>query len=273
MASQESSAFPGAALVTGAARGIGASIALGFAAAGCKNIAITDILEEELTQTCQKVLSAASTDDINVLALPGDIRKEEFIDSFVERAYSTFGRLDYVVNCAGVIEREFCRSIDTTTEQFDFINSINYRGAWLCSRAALKRMVGQKPIPSPESWRPAQRGSIVNIASQLGIVSRPGAPAYCASKAALLGLTRVDAIDFAKDGIRVNCVCPGVIDTDMISITPERRETLRADVQAAPMGRLGDPREIADAVLFLSSSKASFVQGHALVVDGGFITK
>ncbi|KAL4861036.1 hypothetical protein BDV12DRAFT_208452 [Aspergillus spectabilis] len=258
MSTEVTSSFPGVALVTGAARGIGAAIALSFAAAGCKKIVITDILPEELAQTLQKILSAApaGVEGMDVLALPGDISKEAFVESFVDQAFSTFGRLDYVINCAGVMAKGFARSIDNTTEQFDFINSINYRGTWLCSRTVLKRMVQQEPLPSTEPWRPAQRGSIVNIASQLGVVSRSGAAAYCASKAAVIGLTRADAIDFSKDGIRVNCVCPG---------------GLKPAIQIAPMGRMGDPREIAEAVLFLSSEKASFVQGHALVVDGGYV--
>lgn len=185
-----------------------------------------------------------------------------------------------MVNCAGVLQNEFARSTDVSAQEFDFINSVNYRGAWLVSRAALRRMLTQEPLPltdgngneeGGESWRPKQRGSIVNIASQLGVVSRAGAAAYCASKAAVIGLTRADAIDFSKDLIRVNCVCPGVIDTNMTTSSPERVEAMAPAVKVAPMGRMGDPREVADAVLFLSSSRASFVQGHALVVDGGYV--
>ncbi|KAL4877952.1 hypothetical protein BJY04DRAFT_230226 [Aspergillus karnatakaensis] len=273
MASTQTSPFPGVALITGAARGIGAAIAIAFATAGCKKIAITDILDEQLIEIKKKIENAApnKNNPPHVITFPGDISKEDFIEDFVDKAFSTFGRLDYVVNCAGVMAKEFSRSTDLTTQEFDFINSINYRATWLISRAALKRMVEQEPLQSADSWRQPQRGSIVNIASQLGVVSRAGAAAYCASKSAVIGLTRADAIDYSKDGIRVNCVCPGVIDTNMTTSSPEVVEAMKPAIQIAPMDRMGDPREVADAVLFLSSDKASFVQGHALVVDGGYV--
>jgi NAD(P)-dependent dehydrogenase (short-subunit alcohol dehydrogenase family) len=138
-------------------------------------------------------------------------------------------------------------------------------------------MTVQDPLPSPsndtnEGWiRPPQRGSIVNIASQLGVVSRPGASAYCASKAAVIGMTKADAIDYSKDLIRVNAVCPGIVETEMTTSDGIVIEGLRESVNIAPMGRMGNVREIADCVLFLSSYKASFVQGHAMVVDGGYV--
>ncbi|KAL5340248.1 hypothetical protein BJX70DRAFT_387467 [Aspergillus crustosus] len=272
MPTSETSLFPGVALITGAGRGIGESIALAFGEAGCKRIAITDILTEQLAQVHSAILSTApgGGEEPEVFSLPGDIRNEHFVEKFVEKVVSRYGRLDYVVNCAGVIARGFASSIETSPEQFDFINSVNYRGTWLVSRAALRKMVAQDQLPGSKPWRSPQRGSIVNMASQLGVVSRPGASAYCASKAAVIGLTRADAIDFSKDGIR-DCVCPGVIDTDMTTSSGEVLEGLKPAVQIAPMGRMGDPREVADAVLFLSSEKASFVQGHALVVDGGYV--
>lgn len=151
-------------------------------------------------------------------------------------------------------------------------------------------MVRQDALPSHDPSRPSQRGAIVNIASQLGIVGRPNArkyficnfeahrltnfhsEAYCASKSAIIGMTRADAIDYSQDGIRVNCVCPGVIETPLIMADPEVRETVTPAAEIAPMKRMGKPAEVADAVLFLCSTQASFVQGHAMVVDGGYIT-
>ncbi|KAL4769400.1 hypothetical protein BDW60DRAFT_218980 [Aspergillus nidulans var. acristatus] len=218
-----------------------------------------------------KILAATSNKP-NVMSYPGDISDESFVNSFIDQVVNAFKRIDYVVNCAGVLQREFLRSTEVSSEQFDFINGVNYRGTWLVSRAALRKMVSQEPMSDgveDGEWRQKSRGSIVNIASQLGVVSRAGAAAYCASKSAIIGLTRADAIDFSKDMIRVNCVCPGVINTNMTTGDPETEEALAPAVQIAPMGRMGDPREVADAVLFLSSSRASFVQGHALVVDGG----
>jgi len=131
-------------------------------------------------------------------------------------------------------------------------------------------MLKQDPLLNHDSERPPQRGAIVNIASQLGIVGRSVAPAYCASKAAVISMTRCDAIDYSKDGIRVNCVCPGVIDTPMTNSDEETVRLLEPAVKIAPLERMGKPGEIADAALFLCSTKASFVQGHAMVVDGGY---
>ena len=135
-------------------------------------------------------------------------------------------------------------------------------------------MKTQDPLPSHDPSRAPQRGSIVSIASQLGIVSRPAAPAYNASKAAVISLTKSDAIDYAKHGIRVNCVCPGIVDTPMTNganSSSEFVEMLQKSIKIAPMERMAQPSEIADAVLFLASTKASFVTGHAMVVDGGYV--
>lgn len=155
-------------------------------------------------------------------------------------------------------------------------------------------MIKQEPLPSHDPSRSPQRGAVVNIASQLGIVGRPNAreslpsflsllysrcvldlltstAAYCSSKAAIIAMTRSDAIDYSKDDIRVNCVCPGIIETPMTTHSEEVRERLRPAVDIAPMRRMGQPDEVADTVLFLCSTFASFVQGHALVVDGGYI--
>ncbi|EAW12715.1 SDR family NAD(P)-dependent oxidoreductase [Aspergillus clavatus NRRL 1] len=261
--------FPGVAVITGAGgTGIGAAVTEAFASAGCERIAITDINETSLRKTEARILSAYP--DIRLVVRAGDVTDEQFDDFFMDEVVSTFGRLDYAVNCVGVLG-EPLRSTETSTEIFDKINNINYRGCWLSSRAELKQMLKQDPLPSHDPRRGPQRGSIVNIASQLGIVSRARAPAYCASKAAIIGMTRADAIDYSADGIRVNCICPGVIETPMTTNSEEVRQQLQPAVEIAPMRRMGQPEEVADTVLFLCSSFASFIQGHALVVDGGYV--
>ncbi|OJJ99693.1 hypothetical protein ASPACDRAFT_119325 [Aspergillus aculeatus ATCC 16872] len=263
--------FPGVAVITGAGgTGIGAAVAKSFAAAGCARIAITDLNPSSLNDTQEAIL--ATSPNVRLLAQAGDISDESFVESFIAAVVSKFGRLDYAVNCAGVLG-DALRSTETSTEIFDRITNINYRGSWLCSRAELRQMIAQDPLPCQDdsALREGPRGAVVNIASQLGIVGRPGAPAYCASKAAIIAMTRSDAIDYAREGIRVNCVCPGVIETPMTTSSEEVRERLRPAVEIAPMKRMGKPEEVADAVLFLCSSFASFVQGHALVVDGGYI--
>ncbi|KAF9891206.1 hypothetical protein FE257_004770 [Aspergillus nanangensis] len=261
--------FPGVALITGAGgTGIGAAVAKAFAAAGCGRIAITDINPDSLQKTKDSILSSHPATRLVVEA--GNIADESFVESFMDHVIRDLGRIDYAVNCAGVLG-DGVRSTETTTEAFDRINNINYRGCWLCSRTELKHMLSQEPLPSHDPSRLPQRGAIVNIASQLGIVGRPSAPSYCGSKAAVIALTRSDAIDYSKDGIRVNCVCPGVIETPMTTYNQEVTDRLRPAIEIAPMKRMGKPEEVADTVLFLCSTFASFVQGHALVVDGGYI--
>lgn len=271
--------------------GIGAATAKAFAVAGCQSIAITDLNHASLEQTRQSILAASP--QVQILMTAGDIADESFVESFMSEVVRKFGRLDYGVNCAGILG-EGRRSTETTTDTFDHINGVNYRGCWMSSRAQIKQMLGQDPLPSHDPGRSPQRGAVVNIASQLGIVGRPSArklprelfsddcwandydycllvAAYCSSKAAIIAMTRSDAIDYSRDGIRVNCVCPGVIETPMTTCTEEVRERLQPAVEIAPMRRMGKPEEVADTVLFLCSTFASFVQGHALVVDGGYI--
>jgi NAD(P)-dependent dehydrogenase (short-subunit alcohol dehydrogenase family) len=236
-----------------------------------------------LNQTKDAILEIDSS--INVFERAGDIADEGFVESFNDDVFARFSRIDYAVNCAGILGKNTMKAVDMQTVDFDLLNNINYRGTWLSCRAQLRNMLRQEPLPE----HPKQRGSIVNIASQLGIIARPGAgefgflclarwylvltllvAAYCASKAAIINMTRANAIDYSEDGIRVNCVCPGVIETPMTTSSKEMAEALKPAIDIAPMRRMGTPDEVADAVLFLCSSHASFIQGHALVVDGGY---
>ncbi|EDU44966.1 FabG Dehydrogenase with different specificities related to short-chain alcohol dehydrogenase [Pyrenophora tritici-repentis] len=257
--------LPGVAVVTGAGgTGIGAAVCKGFVRSGCVQIAITDINPDTLNQT--KAALLAINPSAEIIVRVGDIADESFVDSFMNEVFDQFHRLDYGVNCAGILGGDVIKAVEMTTEHFDRLNNINYRGSWLSCRAQLRNMLKQEPLKE----HPKQRGAIVNIASQLGIVARPGAAAYCASKAAIINMTRANAIDYSDDGIRVNCVCPGVIETPMTTTSPAMVEALKPAIQIAPMKRMGTPDEVADAVLFLCSAQSSFIQGHALVVDGGY---
>ncbi|CAM1506481.1 Fc.00g061220.m01.CDS01 [Cosmosporella sp. VM-42] len=256
--------LPGVALVTGAGgTGIGAAVAKAFARLGCTRLAITDINPATLSQTRDSILQI--NPQAQITSHPGDISDESFVTSLTEDVARKFARIDYAVNCAGILG-ESRRSTETSVEAFDLITRVNYRGSWLCSRAALAQMVKQEPLEE----HPEQRGAVVNVASQLGIVARPGAAPYCASKAAIINMTRADAIDYSKDGIRINCVCPGVIESPMTTGSEEVTQRLKSAIEIAPMERMGRPDEVANAVLFLCSGQASFIQGHALVVDGGY---
>ncbi|KAJ2968024.1 hypothetical protein NQ176_g9382 [Zarea fungicola] len=236
--------FPGVALITGAGgTGIGSAVAAAFAAAGCSQLVIVDINKESLGETHRTILALNS--QAKVLALHADVADEVCVKSVVDNAMETFHRIDYLVQCAGVLGRHL-RSHETPVQAFDRINNVNYRGSWL------------------------QRGAIVHIASQLGLVGKSGAAPYCSSKAAVISMTRSDAIDYSPDGIRINCVCPGIIATPMTIGSAEIQEAIRPAIPIAPMNRMGSTDEIAGPVLFLCSADASFIQGHALVVDGGY---
>lgn len=238
-------------------------MARAFARAGCTQFAITDIDPISLKRTRGAIL------DINPQARVsdffGDVSEEAFVNDLVSNTAKTFSRIDYAVNCAGILGAAL-RSHEMTVSDFDRITGVNYKGTWLVSRSVLAQMIKQKPLQE----QPEQRGAIVNIASQLGIVGRPNAAPYCGSKAAIINMTRADAIDYSADAIRINCVCPGVIETPMTTGSEEVARRLKPAIDIAPMRRMGRPGEVADAALFLCSSMASFIQGHALVVDGGY---
>ncbi|WWD16663.1 hypothetical protein CI109_101093 [Kwoniella shandongensis] len=272
--------FPGVALVTGAGgTGIGAAVARAFAQSGCTKLVVTDYNATTLSQITESLRQ--SHQSLQILSVAGDISSSSFIDDLFSQIEKTFGRLDYAVNCAGISGNN-APSFESTVEDFDRINGVNYRGLWMCSKKELEIMKGQDLLPKDggDELR-RQRGSIVNIASQLGVVGRTDAPIYCASKSAVIGLTRADAMDASPYLIRVNALCPGIIRTAMTDHSlrpplPEGEKDMTApmeltkEINMAPMRRMGSPEEMADIVLFLASEKASFVQGAAWVADGGY---
>ncbi|KAI7361534.1 NAD(P)-binding protein [Hortaea werneckii] len=238
MSSPTTNMFPGVALVTGAASGIGQATAVSFAKEGCSQIVIADRNVNGLNETHSRVQEAAPS--CSVLSVQTDVSDQESVQALIDKAVETFGRLDYVCNSAGTLSNNE-RSHETSLEEFDRINNINYKGCWLCSRAEIQQILKQEPLPTHDG-RPGNRGSVVNIASQLGI--------------------------YSNDNIRVNCICPGVIETPM---TTPNMDVLGPAISIAPMNRPGTAQEVADCVLFLCSSKATFVQGSAMVVDGGYV--
>ncbi len=239
------------ALVTGAAKGIGAGIVERFLKAGAAVTAF-DIDGEALGMLGDRLSSRG-----RVLAIQGDVAQEPDVVRAIERTVAASGRLDIVVNNAGI---ELAGQIpDYTSEQWDRQLGVNLKGAFFFAKYAIPHLR-------------AHGGVILNISSIHAFVSYQGDAAYDAAKAGLLALTRALAVDHGREGIRVNAICPGYIDTPMteqwLVTVPDRDETMRQVLSLHPLGRIGTPRDVADAALFLASDAASFISGTYLVVDG-----
>lgn len=244
------------ALVTGGSSGIGRATAIAFAKEGAK-VVVADVLTDKARETVDLI----SRNDGEALFVKADVSKSGDVQAMVHKTLETFGRLDYAFNNAGV-EGLTANTAECTEENWDRVININLRGVWLCMKNELPVMLKQKS------------GAIVNTSSIAGQVAFEGIPAYCASKGGVNQLTRTAAMEFAKSGIRVNAVCPGVIWTPMVDRFTQGDAKMAADLAAQePMGRMGKPEEIAEAVLWLCSKKASFVTGHLMLVDGGWVAR
>ncbi|MGM3388350.1 SDR family oxidoreductase [Stutzerimonas stutzeri] len=240
------------ALVTGAAAGIGRATALAFAAQGLK-VVVADLGETGGKACVEAILEAGG----DARFIRCDVTRDEQVRAMVQQTIEAYGRLDYAFNNAG-IEIEQGKLAEGSEAEFDAIMSVNVKGVWLCMKYQLPVMLAQGG------------GAIVNTASVAGLGAAPKMSIYSASKHAVIGLTKSAAIEYAKKGIRVNAVCPAVIDTDMFRRAYEA-DPRKAEFAAAmhPVGRIGKVEEIAAAVLYLCSDGAGFTTGHALAVDGG----
>jgi NAD(P)-dependent dehydrogenase (short-subunit alcohol dehydrogenase family) len=241
------------ALVTGAGAGMGLATAKAFAEAGA-SVVPADNREEPVRAAAEDLMAAGH----EALAIGCDVADERQVAAMVEQTVSRFGRLDAAFNNAGV-QSPIAETADACGEEFDRVNAINLRGVWSCMKYELRQM------------REQGSGAIVNTSSLGGLVGIAGRAAYHASKHGVLGLTKSAALEYASRGIRINAVCPGIIATPMVSgMLVREPEAMRELMRDVPIGRLGRPEEIASAVLWLCSPGASFVIGHALVVDGGY---
>ncbi|MGK9064981.1 SDR family oxidoreductase [Stutzerimonas chloritidismutans] len=240
------------ALVTGAAAGIGRATALAFARQGLK-VVVAD-LDETGGQACVEAILEAGGEALFVRC---DVTRDDQVRGMLEQTIEAYSRLDYAFNNAG-IEIEQGKLAEGSEAEFDAIMGVNVKGVWLCMKHQLPAMLAQGG------------GVIVNTASVAGLGAAPKMSIYSASKHAVIGLTKSAAIEYAKKGIRVNAVCPAVIDTDMFRRAYEA-DPRKAEFAAAmhPVGRIGKVEEIAAAVLYLCSDEAAFTTGHALAVDGG----
>ncbi|TFW15738.1 SDR family oxidoreductase [Massilia arenosa] len=250
---QHSFSFEGkVVLVTGGAGGIGRATALAFGAAGA-TVVIADTFVDGGHHTAGMIVEQGG----KALFVRCDVSQARDVEALVDKVVATYGRLDCAVNNAG-IEEEHLPLADTDEAAFDRVMAVNVKGVWLCLKHQLRQMQRQGG------------GSIVNMASVAGLGGAPTQAVYAASKHAVVGLTKTAAAEYAKLGIRVNSVCPGVVNTALLARALDREPERAAKVaRIHPLGRVAEVSEVANAILWLSSDQASFVTGHQLAVDGG----
>lgn len=249
------------ALVTGGASGIGRATALAFAREGAKLI-IADMQEEGGQQTVHLITENGG----EAIFVKTDVTQATEVEALISQAVKRYGRLDCAHNNAGIAGTGIGREQRALTaeypeERWHKVIAINLTGVWLCMRYEITEMLKQG------------RGAIVNTASVGGLVGVPYSSAYVASKHGVVGLTKTAALEYIRQGIRVNCVCPGLIRTPMIAPGPNDSELVARMAAGQPMGRIGNPEEVAAAVLWLCSDAASFVTGHSMVIDGGYVAQ
>lgn len=262
---------PGYALIAGAASGIGKSCAFGFAREGSAGIALLDLNGDALEDVKKEILASVKGTPPKILVFSVDISVEADVDRAVAEVASTFGRLDYLVNTAGIAIKHPGGAAFAKTADWDRTLNINLNGAFYLLRAAAKIMLQQEPIVSSIDGRPLQRGSIVNFASIQGVVGITLSTSYAASKHAVIGLTRTASEDYAHQGLRINAVCPGYTETPLTTTNPDVFKAMKERVGTmVPMQRMGQPNEVADGALYLAGGRSSFVTGSTLMVDGGY---
>jgi len=236
------------ALITGAAQGIGRAIALLLASNGA-DIVVSDINLDKAKETSKEIEAMGRRS----IAIKVDVSKAEEVEQMVEKVINEFGKIDILVNNAGITRDKLI--LRMTEEDWDLVLNVNLKGTFNCTKAVIRHMSKQRS------------GKIVNIASVSGEMGNPGQANYSASKAGVIGFTKTIAREFAQRGINVNAIAPGYIETPMTEVLPEKvKEELKKMI---PMERLGQPEDVAQAVLFLASERSNYITGQVLNVNGG----
>ncbi|AWT60152.1 MAG: 2,5-dichloro-2,5-cyclohexadiene-1,4-diol dehydrogenase [Candidatus Moanabacter tarae] len=245
------------ALVTGSASGIGRATALAFAREGAKTV-VSDMYEKGAGETVNMIEDFGG----EATFVRADVTVSDEVKVLIRKTIETYGRLDFAFNNAG-IEREISNPDQRHAEEtFQTLIDTNLKGAWLCMKYQIPQMLEQGS------------GAIVNSSSVAGLVGIPDQPIYVASKHGVAGLTKSAAVEYAGRGIRINAVCPGLVNTPLMDRIYASNPDLKAEADSwQPIGRVGKPEEIAEAVIWLCSDKASFVIGHMMTVDGGLVVQ
>lgn len=243
------------AIVTGSGRGIGRAIALEFAKEGA-NVVTNAVHLDHAESVADEIRALGGS----AMAVKADVSKRSEVEALVKTTMGKFGRIDILVNNAGVVHTD--PLLEISEEEWDKILDINLKGAFLCSQAVAREMIKGRT-----------KGSIIHIASIAGKVGFPQMAHYCASKGGIIELTRELALELIPNGIRVNCIGPGAIETDMLKPMTEDKTAKESLLQAIPMGRFGRPEEIAKVAVFLASDDSSYMIGQTVFVDGGWITR
>ncbi len=248
------------AVVTGASSGLGRAIAIRFAAEGAA-VVVSDVRgnPREGGESTEEVIAHAGGTGVRIQA---DVSRSSDVDALVSGATATFGRLDVIVNNAGISGAASKSLLETSEADWDAIMAVNLRGVFLCCKRAITEMIDQEPIGEV-------RGRVINISSQHGMIGPPGHVAYAASKGGVVNLTRQLAVDYGRHGILVNAVAPGKIMTGVAQHADP--EVMAYSYARTPFGRLGRPEDVAGAAAYLASDDSLYVSGTNLLVDGGWM--
>ncbi|KAJ5935091.1 hypothetical protein N7466_004638 [Penicillium verhagenii] len=254
----------GTAFITGGASGIGKSTAIAFAQNGIRGLALLDLDLSALKDTRDEIQAQSPLVAIEIF--PVNVADEISVDEVVKKVVNQFGSIEIGINCAGISGTPTPTHLMSLHEWQKVIN-VNQTGVWLCQRALIRQMLKQESRGVRQG-----RGVIVNVSSMFGVGGPPGPFSishYTAAKHAVVGLTKMDAKAYAREGIRVNAICPGFVDTPIIG-EQIKSGSMNSQFEMTPIGRPAQVEEISDVLLFLSSPMSSYMCGAALVVDGGY---